>query len=96
MYTPAAPVSASGPSDPVHWLLPVGRSVESIAAGYLGLFSIFIIFLGPFAILFGILGLRRAGRGEGHGRGRSIFGIVGGVWGTFWTIVVLVNVLTHK
>jgi len=81
------------PSDPMHWILPTGRSGEAIAAGYLGLVSIFIVFLGPIAIWLGILGLRRANRGQGHGRGRSIFGIVAGAWGTFWTIVILVNLL---
>jgi hypothetical protein len=59
----------------------------------LGLLSTVIVILGPLAILFGVLGLRRASRGEGHGRGRSIFGIVAGVWGTFWTVMIVISAL---
>jgi len=92
-----APVPATGadPTDPVHWLLPTGRSWESIAAGYVGLFSIVVVILGPIAIVLGILGLRRAHQGKGHGRGRSIFGIVAGVWGTVLTLAILVSNYRH-
>ena len=90
---PIQPVVGASPDDPVHWLLPTGRSWESIVAGYLGLFSIVIVFLGPLALAFGILGLRRAKTG-GHGRGRSIFGLVAGIWGTTFTILFLILRLT--
>jgi len=83
-----AKVGAS-PSDPVHWLVPTGRSGESITAGYLGFFCLFLAIFGiaPWAGFFilpivgltlwlAIRALRKASTG-GHGRGRAVFGIVG-------------------
>src|SRR3954463_15886064 len=64
-----APPPDNGPDTVQHWLLPVGRSWQSILAGYLGLFSIVLILPAPFAIGFGMWGLRVASDG-GHGRGR--------------------------
>lgn len=69
-----------GPSSAVHWMLPVGRSWQSVLAGYLGLLSLGLWVLGPFAIGFGVWALVRAQHG-GHGRGRAITGIFGGVVG---------------
>jgi hypothetical protein len=72
------------PDPVIHWLVPVGRSGWSIAAGYLGLFS-FIPVLGVacavLAITFGVLGLRSSKKNPGlGGRGRAIFAIaVGGL-----------------
>src|SRR5947209_4374256 len=70
-------------ADPVmHWLLPVGRSGWSIAAGYLAFFSIVPIVgavCGILAITFGILGLGSSKKNPRlGGRGRAIFGIVAG------------------
>jgi hypothetical protein len=70
-----------GPGSAIHWMLPVGRSWQSVLAGYLGLFSLAIWLLGPVSIAFGVWALVRANRG-GHGRGRAITGIVGGLVGT--------------
>jgi len=63
-------------------LMPVGRSGWAIAAGYAGLFS-FIGIGAPFALIFGILGIReiRKSRITDHpkfGMGRAIFGIITG------------------
>jgi hypothetical protein len=75
----------------LRWLVPVGRSGWSIAAGYLTLLSC-VPFIGlPFgiaALVTGILGLRAASRQRRlGGRGRALFGvIVGG-------ITVVVNAL---
>lgn len=82
-------VAAQGqhPDSVAHWLLPLGRSWQSIAAGYLGLVSLFLLVTGPMAIGLGIWGLRVARKQASHGRGRSIFGIVAG---TFGTVVLLV------
>jgi hypothetical protein len=63
-------------------LLPVGRSGWAIAAGYLGLFSVLLVFA-PFALLCGILAIRDIKRNPKKcGMGRAIFGIVMGALGT--------------
>lgn len=67
-----------GPRTAMHWALPVGRSWQSIVAGYVGLFALGIWVLGPVAIGFGAWAMVVAGRG-GHGRGRAVFAIVAGV-----------------
>ena len=57
-------------------LLPVGRSLYAIAAGYLGLFSV-LLFPAPFSLLFGILALWDINKHPNKGgKGRAIFGIV--------------------
>jgi hypothetical protein len=59
-------------------ILPIGRSGYAIAAGYLGIFSV-IPFVGPVAILFGILAIRHIKKNpQRHGMGRAIFGIAMG------------------
>jgi hypothetical protein len=83
------------PSDPVHWLLPTGRSWQSITAGYLGLFLFvpFLWFLGPVALGLGVWALRESSRTGVHGRGRAVFGIVMGaiatlglIWYLLWSV----------
>ncbi|MCF7956271.1 MAG: DUF4190 domain-containing protein [Phycisphaerae bacterium] len=60
-------------------VLPVGRSVFAILAGYAGLFSL-IILPAPFALILGILGIIDIKKNpEKHGMGRSIFGLVMGI-----------------
>ncbi|NHT18599.1 hypothetical protein G6556_12940, partial [Cellulomonas sp. IC4_254] len=71
----------AGPRDPVHWLLPTGRSWQSIVAGYVGLLALLIWPLGPFAVWFGLWGIRKGGTG-GHGRGRAVFAVVVGTAAT--------------
>ncbi|MDT0166460.1 DUF2510 domain-containing protein [Actinotalea sp. AC32] len=87
--TPPAP--ENGPRNVVHWLLPVGRSWQSITAGYLGLLALGIWVLGPFAIATGVWALVRASKHEGHGRGRAITGIVCGLVGTAILVAFAVN-----
>ena len=74
----------------MHWIVPVGRSWQSIVAGYLGLFSLVIWVLAPISIGAGIWALMRAQHG-GHGRGRAITGIVGGVIGAALGIAVILG-----
>ncbi|MBU2666883.1 zinc-ribbon domain-containing protein [Actinoplanes bogorensis] len=97
---PGPPPTAAGsragvgvaPSDPVHWLVPTGRSWQSIASGYLGLFGLFIWILGPFALGLGIWAVVRSLNEPGvHGRGRAIFGIVAGVIGTLFMLMFLAS-----
>ena len=76
-YVPA-PVG-DNPRDPMHWILPTGRSGWSIAAGYVALFATVLWFLGPVAFLLGLKALMVANRVGSHGRGRAIFAIVVGI-----------------
>ena len=63
-------------------ILPVGRSIYAIVAGYLGLLSLAACFLGPFAILFGILGILDIRKNpKKSGMVRCIVGIVLGLIG---------------
>jgi len=85
---PAGNGFGESPSSVAHWVLPTGRSWQSIAAGYLGLLAIVIWPLGPFAFAAGVWALRRAARAGSHGRGRAIFAIVVGVLSTLFGIAV--------
>ncbi|MFL6163741.1 MAG: DUF4190 domain-containing protein [Jatrophihabitantaceae bacterium] len=80
-----------GDDPAMRWLLPVGRAPWAIAAGYLGLFSLLLVF-GPFAVGAGVLGLRQIRRNPRlHGRGRATFGIIAG---SLATLVLLLIVLS--
>lgn len=81
----------SNQSDAImRFLLPVGRSGYAIAAGYLGLFSILIVFA-PFALLFGVLAVIDIKKNkEKHGMGRAIFGIVMGI---IFSIPLIVKII---
>ena len=81
------------PSDPLHWVVPSGRSWQTIAAGYVGLVSLFTFFLGPIEIVLGVLGLRAAAQQQSHGRVRAIFGIVSGSIGTVIAILIVISLL---
>ncbi len=87
-FAPAPAVAGAGPGEALHWVLPVGRSWQSVVAGYLGLFSMLVWVLAPFSIGVGIWALARARQG-GHGRGRAITGIVGGLIGAVLGIAML-------
>ena len=74
-------------------LLPVGRSGMAIAAGYLALFSLFLI-PAPFALLCGYLGMRDIKKSKDstnpkHGMGRCVFGMIVGAIGTALLIFFL-------
>lgn len=74
----------TSPSSAVHYLIPVGRSWQSIIAPYVGLLSLVPVPLvshlcGIAAIALGVISLRLA-RNGGHGTGRAITAIVlGGI-----------------
>jgi len=85
-YGPAVPAADQhGPSDALHWILPVGRSWQSIVAGYVAIVALFLWPLGPVALGLGIWALVKAQRG-GHGRGRAVFAVVVGVLATVGTV----------
>lgn len=72
------------------WLAPVGRSAWAIAAGYLALCSVLLVFA-PFALLCGIMGLRSIKKNPGlGGTGRAWFGIIVGGLVTAVLLVLLV------
>jgi len=76
---PFGPPSPSiGDDAVVRMLIPVGRSIWAIAAGYVGLISVLLI-PAPIALFLGIMAIRDIKRHpEKHGMGRAIFGLVMG------------------
>jgi hypothetical protein len=85
------PQKGTGQSDAImRMLLPVGRSKYAIAAGYLGLVSVLLIFA-PFALLFGILAVKDIKKNKDkHGMGRAIFGIV---MGAIFSVLLVLYIL---
>ncbi|HVC96421.1 MAG TPA: DUF4190 domain-containing protein [Pirellulales bacterium] len=66
----------------MRFILPVGRSLWAIAAGYFGLFS-FIVLPAPIALILGTVAIWDIKKHpEKHGMGRAIFGLVMGILGT--------------
>jgi hypothetical protein len=85
-----------GQNAAMRMLLPVGRSGYAIAAGYLGLFAV-LLFAAPFALIFGILGVRDIKKNPlRHGMGRSVFGIVMGSLGTIGLVAIAVPFLMQN
>ena len=82
--SPAGPPPSSNMGDDagMRMLLPVGRSLWAIAAGYLGLLSIICIFA-PLAIVISVVAIYDLKRHpEKHGMGRAVFGLVMGILGS--------------
>jgi signal transduction histidine kinase len=78
-----------GDSAGMRIIIPVGRSLWAILAGYLGLFSVLIV-PAPFAVLFGVLAIRDLRKHPAkHGMGRAVFGIVCGSLAMGLSVVVL-------
>jgi hypothetical protein len=92
-YAPASHGVGASPSDAAHWLVPLGRPWQSIVAGYVALFAIFIWPLGPVALGMGVWAIVRANRTRSHGRGRAIFAVVVGVPSTLLALVLLASAL---
>jgi hypothetical protein len=96
----APPGYYAGPRDVgqdpgMRWLIPVGRSIWAIAAGYLGLLSPLMIFA-PLALIFGIVAIRDIKKHPNrHGLGRAWFGIIMGVIFTVIGTIMLVNALAQ-
>jgi hypothetical protein len=86
-YGYAQPVQRIEDEPGMRWILPVGQSVWSIVAGYLGLFSM-LCFPAPLAILFSLIAIWHLRRNPKlSGWGRAIFGLVMGVLFTVIPIV---------
>jgi hypothetical protein len=97
-YPLIAQMSAPGrvEQDPaMRLLLPVGRSVWAVLAGYAGLFAV-LVFPAPIALLLGILAMRDINRHpEKFGKGRATFAIVMGLLGSlllaFFVVMMIVE-----
>jgi hypothetical protein len=80
--SPYAPQKHIGEDAGMRMLLPVGRSIWAIAAGYLGLLSVLGCF-GPIAVIVSLVAIRDIkSHPERHGMGRAVFGLVMGILGT--------------
>ncbi len=84
----------SSPSDPVHWLVPTGRTWQSVTAGYVALFAVVLWVLGPVALWLGVWGLRASARSVAHGRGRAIFAIIVGALSSLAALAVVITSVT--
>jgi hypothetical protein len=71
-----------------------GLAIAALVCGIIGLF-IFNFILGPLAIIFGGVGLRRASRGAGH-RGMSWAGLVLGIVDILIFVVILAAAAHHS
>lgn len=84
-----------GESAGMRMLLPVGRSGWAIAAGYLGLLSLFLL-PAPVAVVVSIVAVldikksKNAGKPK-HGMGRAVFGLVAGTAGTILLATMIVG-----
>lgn len=87
-YIPVQPDVADDPA--MRMILPVGRSILAIAAGYAGLFAI-LIFPAPIALILGILAvIDMKKHPEKHGMGRAVFALI---MGGFFTVMLFFFVL---
>ena len=77
-------------------VLPVGRSAWAIAAGYLGLLSVLVVFA-PLALATGIFALVDIKKNpHRHGMGRAIFGIVMGALGSILLVFIVIALAMEK
>lgn len=86
-----------GNQDPMRFVAPIHTSGWAIAASYLGLFSVLLVFA-PFSILAGIKALQDI-KTNPHktGKGRAIFGLVMGVFCTLILgIVIIAAIVSPK
>ena len=80
-------------------LLPVGRSLWAIAAGYLGLFAL-IILPAPLALVVSIIAIwdiqkSRSASQPKYGMGRAVFGLITGLLGTAFLVFLLLSRSSH-
>ena len=93
VFPQAPPPTDIGQDPAFRILLPVGRSMWAILAGYAGLMSP-ILFPAPLAVFFGVMALRDIKlHPELHGKGRAIFGLVMGVPFSLLLVLCLVALM---
>jgi hypothetical protein len=83
------PGYGASPREFVHWVVPVGRSWQSVTAGYVALLAIFCWPLGPVALGLGAWAFVRAARHNKHGRGRATFAVAVGTVTTVLLLLIL-------
>jgi hypothetical protein len=88
-----APAADIGQDAGIRMLIPVGRSIWAIAAGYLGLVSVLCV-PAPFALITGIVAIYDIkAHPDRHGMGRAIFGIVMGAIGSIGFVFMLIGLI---
>jgi hypothetical protein len=79
------------------FIIPVGQSVWAVIAGYLGLLSLGICFLGPLAVIAGAVGIvdinKHPDRG---GMFRCVVGIVLGLIGSIGFVAMVIAFSTNR
>jgi hypothetical protein len=88
------PRESRGPGTVLHWIVPVGRSWQSMVAGYLAVFSIIIWVLGPAALGMGVWALARSRRENVRGTGRAVFAVVAGLLSTLAMVILLMRAMS--
>lgn len=95
-YQPPASAPSLGNDPTMRMVLPVGRSLWAIAAGYLGLFSI-LGCAGPFALVVSIIAIIDIKRHpDRRGMGRAIFGLIMGIIGTLLVLLFIVGMVFDR
>ena len=95
---PAEPYQPTplGEDPAIRMLLPVGRSLWAIAAGYLGLFSV-LFCPAPIAVVVSLIAIRDIRKHpEKHGMGRAIFGLVMGLLGSAGLVIGIIAAAMGK
>jgi hypothetical protein len=78
-------------------VVPIGQSPLALISGYLGLISLAFCFLGPVAVILGILGIRQIRNNPHmHGSYRAIIGIALGAISTVGLIAILVAIAVDR
>ena len=79
-------------ADPkMRMLMPVGRTGWSIAAGYLGLFSVLLV-PAPLALAISLIAIADLRKDPSkHGMGRAVFGLVMGLLGTLALVAMIIS-----
>lgn len=91
IIVPAGSGESFGDDASMRALIPVGRPLSAIAAGYLGLISVAIWPLGPIALICGIIGYRKIKSDpHQHGMGRVWTGFI---LGGLSTLVLLFGIV---
>lgn len=75
---PSASSSPPASDGALQWVVPVGRTGLSIAAGYAGIAALLCFYTSPLALVLGLLALRQLRDPRLRGRGRAWFGTIAG------------------